>query len=751
MKTPRLALIAFLAFASAPAANASLPTWPVVDEGFRAWPTISFKVGNSHKTLRCKYSECDPAKNKAQSNLYVLKQSGGNEPIRATIYKYVERSKWNPRYHTDGPYDKVPEVIDSHRTRYTTELSNFKLDNSGKELVVVQGGVKYPATTDINTVYVSATGAVIAVQPPAKTADDVVKPGESTPPPSRGIPGKPPVQPRRLHKLETAGKWRDNVTGVGEWRAIQTSKLPVGPVSIPLPALTFYCYHEKMGSDKTLTAHLIRHPYIVECVSWTAPKDDATQEASGKKFKVRNHHVQFDLAYVDGKLVTMNTTVPNVTVTEKPSLPDALGGASFVKVTAAQAPEAPTAGGLVLDAVETRWLTKPQAADYAADRKSAKDEAARKAVDDKYRALVKAQIRPEASAAYAAAAALPAAEAPAKIKEAIEKVEMWGGAVRAVVAPFQEKPEPKLLEVQLSKAEWDVLKSSKNVAALRAYEDARAGADGNIGTNDKPEFNASGYDAVALHLAAEAARKAAGPTGPVVTPPPGDGELVPLLTDAEKKLLTPEELASYNSIYNSAPAPKEKDKNLQNEAKRLRDLIAKEGRGQTPPYVAPTSRAEFDKLPDWQKRKFCSERGPTASDAAGDVRATDLGGSGKAKDQLQSSANAAAANGATTTTSDAPASDWTVDACKPYRTPPVTTTPGGGKPTVGADVPLPVGKDMENPPKEKSKWLTQDLLTSAAKGALVGLLIGSLFGPVGLVAGPLLGAAAFYGLTKITS
>ncbi|PIR18508.1 MAG: hypothetical protein COV48_07155, partial [Elusimicrobia bacterium CG11_big_fil_rev_8_21_14_0_20_64_6] len=83
-------------------------------------------------------------------------------------------------------------------------------------------------------------------------------------------------------------------------------------------------------------------------------------------------------------------------------------------------------------------------------------------------------------------------------------------------------------------------------------------------------------------------------------------------------------------------------------------------------------------------------------------------------------------------------------ALKPGQTPANT----GGGPSVGTTVPTPLGVDAENKAKEKSKWITAPLMIDAAKGGMVGLLVGSLFGPVGLIAGPLIGAALFYGLSK---
>lgn len=59
---------------------------------------------------------------------------------------------------------------------------------------------------------------------------------------------------------------------------------------------------------------------------------------------------------------------------------------------------------------------------------------------------------------------------------------------------------------------------------------------------------------------------------------------------------------------------------------------------------------------------------------------------------------------------------------------------------------LTTGDDLEGPKKVKTEWLSIPLVQTAFCGALIGLLIGSLFGPIGLIAGPLLGAGLFYGL-----
>ena len=804
MKTPRLALFAFLALALAPAARAATyPQWPIIEEGSRSWPEVRFSVAGKPRALHCRYNECNPKAPKGLINLYLLTKKGPGVPTVVTIYKGVERGKWNPRRYTDGEYDYVPEKIAAMAYPYTAEMSNFKLDTTGAALAVVQGKERIPATTDIDERQFNSYDQM-KVAPAQKMLDDELKP--AAPPAQRstwwcdqnsgdiiGVPagqkppagytrldsrsstcGKKPAGPSRpgrtLSKLPTAGKWKDAITPVGEWRAIKTSVYPVLGVPLPVPTMTFYCYHEKMDGDKDLATHLKKHPLIVECVNWSAPADDATKEEGGKKFKVRNNHVQFDLGFTNGKLQTLSG-VKGVRVTEIPALPDALGGEKFVKVTAPQA--APAAGAsIALLEEENRWLTKVQAADYAAARAAAAAPAARNPVDGQFRALIAAPSRPAARAADKAARAAAAAEVVAKTKEAAGKPEMWGGKdakdVTAIIAHFQKTASPdtaKMLEIQLANADWELL--AKKPDEQLKYVSARARVNGMNGGVENPTFDAKLVDPIALRLSAVAARKAVGSPEPgsVTTPvtgKPDEAALLDLLTDKEKEFLTPSERENYERIYDSAPEPKQKDKSVQNELKKLRPRI-KEREGK--PYLKePITEKNFDQAADWQKDQFCNPKkiggaiaasGPKTNETVlnkpGDVVENLTEVQRKAQADLAAQQAAAGVN---------PLPAWAVEKCKgkPFFKEPAPSRPtdtnlainqpvGGGAP----EVKKVTGVDAEAKEKEKSKWLTQDLLTSAAKGAMVGLLVGSLFGPVGLIAGPLLGGALFYGLTKITS
>jgi hypothetical protein len=796
MKTPRLPL-ALLALALAPFANAgAFPQWPIVEEGSRSWPQVRFSVGGKPRVLQCRYSECNPKAPKGMISLYLLTKTSESKPTKVKIYRGVERGRWNPARLYDGPMDYVPETINAQAWTYTSEMSHYKLDTTGAALFVVQGKERYPATTDIDERQYNSYDQM-KVAPSTKMFDDELKPAGSTPAPTvwwcnqstgdkRGLPaaqkppagytridsrssvcGKKPAGPanpeRTLSKLPSAGKWKDAITPVGEWRAIQTSVYPIVGIPVPLPTMTFYCYHEKMDGDKDLATHLKKHPLIVECVNWSAPAGDATKQEGVKKYKVRNNLIQFDLGFVNGKLRIMNGA-KGALVTEMASFPDTLGGEKFVKVTSAQA--APADGALLLSEKELIWLDRRQAREYAAEKSAvdakpaAEKGAAAKALAEKTRKLVVENLAPNttASSAYAAAAADPKAT-----PESIDKTlpaQVWGGPNDAIVAESGPRTE-----IQLSKEDWDALSKvppakPEYTAALETYRRDRTPSNGQVG--QVKEYRKDVYDPIVLHRLSEAARKVLGTSAkpPVGTTP--EEELLALLTEEQKqKYLTPSEIANYESILNSAPKPKVKDKNVQAELKKLYAKI-KEREGSPYPKDGLTKET-FDAAPAWQKDKFCNpakiggavaSSGPKQTDAVlnanGDATAALSAADKKLREEAAARQKAASAGGSALP-------PWAVEKCKgsPFSDPTAANPPGNtgsgtGTGNIGAKVPVPPGVDVENKEKEKSKWLTSDLLTSAAKGAMVGLLVGSLFGPVGLVAGPILGGALFYGLTKIT-
>lgn len=61
------------------------------------------------------------------------------------------------------------------------------------------------------------------------------------------------------------------------------------------------------------------------------------------------------------------------------------------------------------------------------------------------------------------------------------------------------------------------------------------------------------------------------------------------------------------------------------------------------------------------------------------------------------------------------------------------------------------GPDAEIAPPKPNEWLKSDHIISGVKGAMVGLLVGSLWGLTGLGIGLLIGGLIGYGLSKLTA
>jgi hypothetical protein len=645
MKTPRLTFLALL-LALAPAARAvDLPKWTPLDEGSVMWPNVSFKVGSESRSLKCRYNECK-AKGK-DINLYIVTEVPGPKvPVKVPSVRIVERSKYSPLRLGGGDTYQETVYIDAFRKTYKSELSRFKLDNSGAEPVVVQGTQKFPAHNDINDRAFRSYDQMWVLAP-AKLADDEVKPA--------AVP--PVVRP--------------------------PSKVP--PAGAP--------------------RHL-----------WCNPLDGTTQRRSDQPEGWTRMHK----------------------------------GDVCKKAAAGTAP-AVVAGKLPFEDSELRWLTKAQQGELETKFKAvpagAPHAAAVKAVVDEYRALVSAQIRPEAAAAYASAYGAPAAEAPAKINAAIGSVKMWGGDVAAPV----DWSGPNL-EIQLSPAELAALAAKPD--DLNEYKTQHRLYNGGKGA----AFDAAAYDPVWLHLKTVAARAAAGGTASVVTAPAGDAAaLLPLLNEAQLKLLTPKERADYEAILKSAKDKDPKgylsDRSLQDQLKSL-TAKAQARQGSAYPDGGLTEKT-FPTAPDWQKDKFC---GP---EAQGMQVASATGANGpqidNSKDALPALKRSAAATTppAGSTTGKGNKEPWAVKACKGYpffKEPVVANGPSDTNSSINQDIAAKgTGPDVTAKEKAPSKWITQDLIVSGAKGALTGLLIGSLFGPVGLILGPVIGAAIFYGVTKLTS
>lgn len=61
------------------------------------------------------------------------------------------------------------------------------------------------------------------------------------------------------------------------------------------------------------------------------------------------------------------------------------------------------------------------------------------------------------------------------------------------------------------------------------------------------------------------------------------------------------------------------------------------------------------------------------------------------------------------------------------------------------------GADKEIEPPKPNEWLKSDHIISGVKGAMVGLLVGSLWGFAGMGIGVLIGGLIGYGLSKLTA
>ncbi|MBI5247686.1 MAG: hypothetical protein HY923_10940 [Elusimicrobia bacterium] len=422
-------------------------------------------------------------------------------------------------------------------------------------------------------------------------------------------------------------------------------------------------------------------------------------------------------------------------------------GARVFHPTSKEPPPTPAEG---LTASELKWLTKVQADNYAKaiNKPATERPAALLAAVATYKETIAKNLYPNITAAanYIAARKVPLATA-----DSIEKTlpAVPGADLTEVIGSSGTKTE-----LQLSAAEFKILSTDpKYEKDLLIYIVEHGQVDGNVGSSAKPVFGAGNYDPVALRIITMTARAAL----PATTPAPGPGGATgpgfdPVnLTADEKKLLTPTELKNYEIQELEAAKPDARTETKDALKKMNAELRAKIAAG-TPdarkPYPAEANAAgfkavDFDKMQDWQKRKFCEEHPTPAGAVAGDRRAGDLD---TRKDAKQGAANSAAGadNGAGTRNGED--ASWISDACKPYRSAPPPSTAGGGNGgNLAVKEPPKPGDDKEFVEKKKENLLAKPLLLAGLKGALLGLLIGSLFGPVGLIMGPIIGAALYWG------
>ena len=696
-------------------ASAAMPTWPVNgEETYTQWPTMSFNDGKAVHTLHCRLSECEPGKGKGIVNLYTWSETAV-EPIKSTIHIVKYYDKWDPRRLWNGDWYTVPEVVDSHRRTYQTKLSHWKVDMDAKPIAAFQGDKRVPASSSVGQAAMSETGSKIKVLPPTVMADDQYKPDtrRDTPTPPRnrngngngtGSGSEEPVA-----TFPDDAEWFGKVTPLTQWLAV-TGRHG-----------TFHCFVPGNPGAAGTGAWLKSANKGGVCVEWTVPSDDAVADEGGSKYKTRTL-VNRGVIYHRGGKVVLHMGSARVSQNPTIAAVDAAKfGATHVKVNPkTDAPETP-AGVLALTSQEQVWLTRAEKADCAD---------AAKAAD--CRAKIKANLRPEAVAAWETAVATKKA---ADIDAALAKVEMWGKNVTTGVGPAGANTE-----IQLSAEEYEKLK--KDAAALEKYNDERAGLTG--GSEGAP-INRAFYDPVALHKITEAYRKTlgGGTTGgnqPSAEVPNGP------LSDEELALLTPDELLRYQGMKKAH----EKDPN--NPAmlalnQELRKKILDEGRK---PYSAPADEAAFNAMQNWQKKKFCAELpGPTA--AAADTKSDfNQGARGdQAVDALKSNTKKTKKGGEQ---KSAEAPSWAADACAKFKAEQSYTGGGdGGNDHAASEVAAPVAADKEKAEKEPSKWLAPKHLYNGAKGAILGMLIGSFFGPVGFIVGAAIGGATFYGVSHLQS
>jgi hypothetical protein len=170
-----------------------------------------------------------------------------------------------------------------------------------------------------------------------------------------------------------------------------------------------------------------------------------------------------------------------------------------------------------------------------------------------------------------------------------------------------------------------------------------------------------------------------------------------------------------------------------------------------------TNLKDFDGLPPWRKRAFCAEllrSGGAAAAAAGDRAAPAFDGSGTGRGLADAQAIASRGDAPRPAGQSAgldPAEKRKIEeACgklpEEARLPVDAAGPGQGRSNHSAAVPK-VGADKEVEEPKKSKG-PSDHAYNAMRGGILGALIGSFFGPVGIIVGIAIGAGAMYGVSK---
>lgn len=651
--------------------------------------------------------------------------------------------------------EQHPLFVKKWRGYLKSEIDAYLVDSEKaiKDPVFKQEAVRAAMLGRITAASALPLGATLPSGKPGSKPGD--KPGNKP----GGKPGtKPGDKPARvLVKKPEAKAWNGTVTAIESWFKITTKTMPVQGAPAISP-LEFYCFHNGVkAKDTTLKPHLDKWKRIVECVDWSVPAGDAIAGEGPARHKVRSAKIQFNVAVtvVNGELQVVSdagvVSEAGGTVTEVKRMTAKDFGANLVKVTAA--PPADAQSTILLSVKEQTWLDKVEAGAY--NKNIPTEPAALKAHLEKYRAaiIVNLDSKTDEITAYKTKIKDTKADTTA-IDATLPPV--WGTPDnKAIVEPFGV-----LTDVQLSEADYKALAKlpaaePKGLTPLQIYTNARSFAAGR--REEGSDFFPDYYDPIVLHRTVKAALTALGKTGttPVTTPPKEAAPDLVNLTPAQMELLTPDELMKYKKQMELAKEDKASAETKAALYKMNADL--KEQIKTRKPYTQPTNATAFGKLEDWQKKRFCEGLPSPTAVAAGDKKdefkgnqGTDAGkGLGKEAGQVTVPPEKPKAD--TTTWSK----DEATDACNKFKAILAVTpeTPAKPKPkdegAVGGKVNVANGVDKDKPDeKKKNEWLTAPLITAATRGSLVGLIIGSLFGPVGLIAGPLIGAAFAYGLAK---
>ncbi len=460
--------------------------------------------------------------------------------------------------------------------------------------------------------------------------------------------------------------------------------------------------------------------------------------------------------YAD-KLVLLSQAAPTNPYT---SYADGSAVPAPAKRRRTKTPEAPVV--VKLSDQELVWLDKSQAAKYAA--KLPIDPSALGAHVDSFRENIVENMDPNKDAIEKYQNAVKASKG---IDEALP--EIWGGKDNKAIVELSGAKD----DVQLSPADFEALgklPKAGDATPQSAYIAIRANADG---MRKQGEFSAKNYDPIVLHRSVMTALKALGKTvkepvkGPAETKP---GAILDPLSKEDLALLGIADQEKY-ALHLKTAGGDHKKQIVQDTIKALRTKIVEENRAKlaedyTASKTAPKNIDDFKKLPPWLQERFCKDYPVPVTvfskdKAGGEIDTTAIAQTGLINTNAGNAPQdqAGAKRSAQAEQKDGAKDDkWPQDACR-KNTPDVATTinpTGPKKPTVEGEVAnlinnKPTGADDANtkvPDTVANSWFMKGQIQTFVKGSLIGLVIGSLFGPIGLILGPLIGGALLYGMQK---